>query len=113
MHIERAITTHILNLSSGMPIPGIAVTLHKKSHPKTLYSAVTNQDGRITAWNQALELSTGIWELNFATSDWFKQQEQEYFFDDVALAFKIHDIHRDYHIPLLLNFYGYSTYRGS
>jgi 5-hydroxyisourate hydrolase len=35
------------------------------------------------------------------------------FLDVVVIRFGIDDPHGDYHVPLLLSPYGYSTYRGS
>jgi 5-hydroxyisourate hydrolase len=35
------------------------------------------------------------------------------FFPEVTVAFHVHDPDRNYHVPLLLSRYGYTTYRGS
>ena len=35
------------------------------------------------------------------------------FYPQVAVVFKIEDASQHYHVPLLLNPFGYSTYRGS
>ena len=35
------------------------------------------------------------------------------FFPEIIVAFQVTDTDRDYHVPLLLSPYGYTTYRGS
>ena len=35
------------------------------------------------------------------------------FFPEITVAFHVRDPERDYHVPLLLSRYGYTTYRGS
>ena len=37
----------------------------------------------------------------------------EGFFPEVTVAFHVRDPERNYHVPLLLSHYGYTTYRGS
>jgi 5-hydroxyisourate hydrolase len=37
----------------------------------------------------------------------------ESFFPEITVAFHVQDPDRDYHVPLLLSRYGYTTYRGS
>ena len=107
------ITTHILNLSSGNPVSNLDVTLYEKHNPDTIFTASTNVDGRIVKWNAPVKVFKGVWILTFSTNSWFSQQGQSCFFDDIILSFKVNDVDRDYHVPLLLNAYGYSTYRGS
>lgn len=35
------------------------------------------------------------------------------FYPEVTIVFEVVNPHQHYHVPLLLNPYGYSTYRGS
>ena len=41
------------------------------------------------------------------------RSEQEYFYPQVTVVFRIDDEAQHYHVPLLISPYGYSTYRGS
>lgn len=107
------ITTHILNLATGMPAQNVNVILYKKGQAGTHFTGVTNTDGRVTQWHAPCELTAGTWVLEFATTQWFNKQNIDSFFDDVTLAFHVQDVSRHYHVPLLLNAFGYSTYRGS
>lgn len=106
------ISTHILDTSLGHPASGVTVQLEKKdgSSWDILATEKTNPDGRI-AFSSAAE--EGSYRLQFFVEDYFKQQKQTPFFPLVQVQFDISDTGRKYHVPLLLNPFGYSTYRGS
>lgn len=106
------ISTHILDTSLGMPASDVRVVLEKFNGTlwAVLFSETTNADGRIAFKTESV---AGEYRLTFDTVDYFKRNNQEAFFLNTPVAFKITDINRKYHVPLLLNPYGYSTYRGS
>lgn len=106
------ISTHILDTSVGMPAPGVEVKLEK--YDGKSWQAVdankTNDDGRI-AFNCPAE--QGVYRLIFEVDQYFETRQVENFFLRTPVTFKITDTNRKYHVPLLLNPFGYSTYRGS
>ncbi len=106
------ISTHILDTSLGAPAQGVTVELaqHKNGQWQDLSVEKTNADGRI-AFSGATD--AGVYRLKFKVEDYFKKNNLEPFFIVAPVVFKISDTGRKYHIPLLLNPYGYSTYRGS
>lgn len=106
------ISTHILDTSVGSPAAAVMVDLQKDEGGKWESLAVekTNADGRIV-FNAAVK--PGSYRLVFHIQKYFEGQGKEAFFLDATVAFKIADIARKYHVPLLLNPFGYSTYRGS
>jgi 5-hydroxyisourate hydrolase len=106
------ISTHILDTSLGNPAKDVTVTLEKKSGNAwaVLSTQQTNADGRI-AFNCAPD--AGTYRLQFQVADYFKKQGLKPFFLEAPVIFEISDTGRKYHVPLLLNPYGYSTYRGS
>jgi len=107
------ISTHILDTSLGKPASGVWVTLEKKQEPGewvSLKREQTNTDGRI---NFDCPYEKGIYRLSFEIEDYFSQNKCESFFQNTPVVFKVADTQRKYHVPLLLNPYGYSTYRGS
>jgi len=110
------ITTHVLDTSSGKPAAGIAIVLEALSgdgHWKALGVGITNVDGRLPGLLPAhKKLPPGIYRLLFATGDYYKSQGIEGFYPAVTIEFETRD-ETHYHVPLLLNPYGYSTYRGS
>lgn len=104
------ISTHILDTTKGVPAEGVTVVLEKqeKDNWKIIGSDETNSDGRIV-YNCPKE--AGIYKLTFETNEYFKNEE--HFFMNTPIIFKVQNTDRKYHVPLLLNPYGYSTYRGS
>ena len=110
---KAAITTHILNLESGKPAANVRVTLHKSSGGFALASALTDSDGRIKQWDEKFELQPDIYHLKFAIGDWYAKQERSSFYPEIKISFQVVNVHEHYHVPLLLNAHGYSTYRGS
>lgn len=109
------ITSHILDTSAGKPAEGMAVTLQQKTSEgwHTLATGLSNKDGRLA---DLLEddkmLNAGIYRLIFDTKQYFNQQNIQSFYPRVLVEFEITEASH-YHVPLLLNPFGYSTYRGS
>ncbi|WP_413287731.1 hydroxyisourate hydrolase [Bdellovibrio sp. HCB337] len=106
------ISTHILDTSKGFPAESVAVRLQKKEGDtwKEIGKGQTNSDGRFVF---DCERVAGTYQITFDIEDYFKKQNQETFFMNTPVIFKITDTQRKYHVPLLLNPFGYSTYRGS
>lgn len=106
------ISTHVLDTSRGLPAQGVSVALEKKNGAtwSLIDSLSTNTDGRI-AFN--CPPIAGIYRLSFALEPYFTKSGTEHFFLEAPVTFQITDVARKYHVPLLLNPFGYSTYRGS
>ena len=114
MSTKSPITTHILDLGSGHPAAGISVSLFKiqGGNENLLAEGTTNDDGRITDWfDNPVEM--GHYRLTFDIGTWYQERGLDTFFPQVSLDFKVSDTEAHYHVPLLLNQWGYSTYRGS
>lgn len=106
------ISTHVLDLNSGLPARGVGVLLERnsgKSWDRVSHST-TNIDGRVEF---ACERKEGEYRLTFEIEDYFKKTNFQAFFIVAPVTFRITDLNRKYHIPLLLSHYGFSTYRGS
>ena len=110
---RAAITTHVLNLDAGKPAANVRVTLHRLDTDAPIACATTDADGRVMQWENDFELEAGAYLLYFAIGDWYTQQGKSSFYPEIQISFKVLDLHEHYHVPLLLNAYGYSTYRGS
>ena len=61
---------------------------------------------------QAALLDPGIYQMVFQTGKYFKANGTAGFYPSVTIGFETKDTNH-YHVPLLLNPFGYSTYRGS
>jgi len=109
------ITTHVLDTAAGVPAAGIAVTLLRvtASGPQELATGTTNTDGRVEDLLPAGALQPGVYQLRFATTDYFRQSATATFYPSVAIDFVVELADQHYHVPLLLSPFGYSTYRGS
>lgn len=110
------ISTHVLNTALGKPGAGISVTLSLlvDGQWQPVTAGVTNDDGRIPGWMDALpDLLAGTYCISFALEDYFTAQGQQVFYPKAEIVFNVADPTEHFHIPLLLNPYGYSTYRGS
>lgn len=113
MNLEAGvISTHILDTSRGVPAIGVRVSLQKQegSTWRDIGSGITNADGRFVF---DCEKVPGVYRLNFGIEEYFKKDSIEFFFMDSVVCFKVENTNRKYHVPLLLNPYGYSTYRGT
>ncbi|MNF38473.1 5-hydroxyisourate hydrolase precursor [compost metagenome] len=110
------LSVHVLNLEDGLPSPDVTVTLEKQDGTQwtALNSAVTNQQGRITAlFPEGQALDKGTYRVTFKTGEWFAEHKASTFFPEVPVIFSADGSVPHYHIPLLLSPYGYSTYRGN
>ncbi|XP_055371435.1 5-hydroxyisourate hydrolase [Condylostylus longicornis] len=110
------ISTHILDTSRGLAADNVPVTLYKLQETtnewRKISQSATNDDGRCPELIIAEEFEPGYYKLNFDTSDYFKRYHTRYLYPFVEIVFECGS-KQHYHIPLLLNPFGYSTYRGT
>ena len=108
------ISTHILDTTKGKPARGVTVWLELQDGGtwRRVGEGVTNEDGRVKPLLDTLA-KEGIYRIHFQVDEYFKQQQLEAFFPSVTIEFAVRSIKEHYHVPLLLNPFGYSTYRGS
>lgn len=110
------ITTHILDTSIGRPAAGVLVRLYARTEDDrwdTIAEGKTNEDGRIPGFiDTEKRLEPGCYKIHFDTGGYFRNNNTETFYPFVDVVFELHTT-QHHHVPLLLNPYGYSTYRGS
>lgn len=109
------VTTHILDTSSGKPAPDVAVSLFRQQEQvwSGIAEGMTNKDGRITdLLAKDVIIPAGIYKLRFETKLYFESRDIISFYPFIEVVFYINDSEH-YHVPLLLNPFGYSTYRGT
>jgi 5-hydroxyisourate hydrolase len=114
------ISTHVLDTTLGKPGAGVEVELYRvEATARILVKADrTNSDGRCSApLAEGDTLVAGKYELVFGAAAYFAGQgvalPDPPFLDRVVLAFGVADASQNYHVPLVLTPWSYSTYRGS
>jgi 5-hydroxyisourate hydrolase len=112
---ERStISTHVLDLATGAPASGVGVALFRLAddgRPELVTDLLTDADGRIRDLLDGADLVEGDYQLAFDVGGY--AEDPDAFFQSAALALRITDASRSYHVPLLLSPFGMSTYRGS
>ncbi len=125
MEVDRKkdsnISTHVLDTAKGLPVPNLRIELFRCTNalncgPNFDYSWVslgqqsTDNDGRSRF---AFDIEPDIYKMVFYTQPFYESQATPNFYPKVEVIFRLTDVYRHHHIPLLLSPYGYSTYRGS
>ena len=114
------LSTHVLDTAHGRPAAQVGIELYAIADGgRTLLTQTrTNTDGRCDA--PLLEgegLRAGRYELVFAAGDYFAAQgvalPEPRFIDRVTIGFGVADPSQNYHVPLVVTPWSYSTYRGS
>jgi 5-hydroxyisourate hydrolase len=110
------LSTHVLDLTTGRPAAGMRIELWQQGAASRLLKTVsTNGDGRADApLLDAATMASGSYELVFFVREYFTARKIECpFLDQVPVRFQIADAAANYHVPLLVTPWSYSTYRGS
>ncbi len=115
------LSTHVLDTAHGRPAAAMRLSLHRiapDGRAEPVKQAVTNADGRTDAPLLAgEEMRAGTYELRFHVAAYFAAagaaQAEPPFLDLIPIRFAIADPDGNYHVPLLVSPWAYSTYRGS
>lgn len=113
--LSSHLTTHALDTSIGVPAKYMLITLKglRDNQWKPMSVGITNPDGRISdVLPPGRLLIPGIYTMTFNTANYYKNNNQKGFYPEASIQFEVSDSSH-YHIPLLINPFGYSTYRGS
>lgn len=115
----QGITTHVLDTSVGTAAAGIPIRLerHRDGNWHSVAIDITDADGRAHPLNPEDEIKPeplvkGDYRLTFEVAAHFKARGVKALYPFVQVTFSVGEI-RHYHVPLLLNPFGYSTYLGS
>lgn len=112
------LTSHVLDVAAGMPAAGLRIELHELAAvPRLLGEFRTNQEGRCAPLLEGAAMRAGRFSLTFHVGDYFRAAgvplAEPPFLDDVVVHFGIADPAQNYHVPLVVSPWSYSTYRGS
>lgn len=111
------LSTHILDTSRGCPAAHVRVQLWQKSVAgewDCVETLATNSDGRIVfkAPVQAADFKIIFFVTEYFSGLGMKLGEAAFFINP-EVSFCVMSTNRNYHVPLLVSPFGYSTYRGS
>jgi 2-oxo-4-hydroxy-4-carboxy-5-ureidoimidazoline decarboxylase len=121
LKVHGRLSTHVLDTHAGRPAQGLAIELVELAAagaPRTIVRAATNQDGRT---DQPLiagrPVPIGRYELRFHAGAYFAARgvpmSEPPFLDVVPVRFGVAEPEANYHVPLLVTPWSFSTYRGS
>jgi 5-hydroxyisourate hydrolase len=98
------LSTHVLDTARGKPAAGVVIRLY----------SCNGEERRLLA---GADMTSGIYELVFDVGSYNASQGDQLapppFLNEVVVRFGVSDAAGNYHVPLLLSPYGYTTYRGS
>jgi 5-hydroxyisourate hydrolase len=110
------LSSHILDISRGMPVSGVSIRLEKidtnNKKWSTIDEKITDANGRIADFLSSENSNEGVYKLTYLIADYFKSQNIQSFYPFIEVVFEIKDS-KHYHVPITLSAYGYSTYRGN
>ena len=115
------LSTHVLDTTRGRPAAGVSVEVARLQSDGgwlKLKATQTNADGRTDEpLLSGPALVAGTYMLSFSVGDYFRGSGaaagEPPFLDVIPLRFTIADASGNFHVPLIVTPWSYSTYRGS
>jgi 5-hydroxyisourate hydrolase len=114
------LTTHVLDTAHGRPAAGVAISLFRirANDRQCLCTTRTNADGRCDhPLVEGSQFQAGTYELEFGAGEYFRTVQVSLpdppFLNVVVLRFGVADASQNFHVPLVVSPWSYSTYRGS
>lgn len=109
------LTTHALDTARGVGCGGLTAATRRIEPDARDFGRVTlDERGRATLCAEVL--APGVYEIDFHAAEYHHRIGAPVttppFLDVVTIRFGVSEAGVDYHVPLLLSPYGYSTYRG-
>ena len=109
------LSTHILDITRGKPVPGVEIILFKIDTAKDIWVKVaegrTDENGRVGNFLPGVG-NDGTYKLRFEVAPYFKAHNEPSLYPFVEIIFAIEGAGH-YHIPITMSANGYSTYRGN
>ena len=115
------LSTHVLDTANGKPAQDIKIELYRASDTAQnvlIKTLMTNSDGRTDELLlDASNIEVGEYIIVFHVADYFTslglEQTEPAFLNRIPIQFGVFDATQNYHVPLLVSPWSYSTYRGS
>lgn len=114
------LSTHVLDTANGVPAQGIKLEFFRVegTEHQLIKTLLTNADGRTDELLlDANDIEVGEYVIVFHVGDYFSkitgESTEPAFLNRIPINFGIFDADANYHVPLLVSPWSYSTYRGS
>jgi 5-hydroxyisourate hydrolase len=104
------ITTQVLDTALGAPAARIPVQLDlfiTGQGWREVGHGITTDDGRVLDFGE--QAAEGIYRIMFDVAAYMPNS----FYPSIAITFEVRNPTDQYHLPLLLSRFGYSTFRGT
>ncbi len=107
------LSTHVLDVARGTPAGALDVALYRCTGGvrEEIARSRTNADGRIAS-PLGGDLAPADYELVFDAGEYFARTKTRSWYTKIPVCFTVSG-EGNYHVPLLLSPFAYSTYRGS
>jgi 5-hydroxyisourate hydrolase len=113
------LTTHVLDISAGLPAAGVRIELHERLAvgSRRLTTLTTGPDGRVSEpLLSGVQFQVGSYLLIFHTAEYFRARgvalPEPAFIEQATIQIGIAAADQHYHVPLLIAPWSYSVYRG-
>jgi hydroxyisourate hydrolase len=113
------LTTHVLDISAGLPAAAMRIELHQLSAapPSLLASIATGTDGRCASpLLGGAAFRAGRYAITYYVAEYFRTRgailPEPAFIEEVVVRIGIAHPEQHYHVPLLVSPWSYSVYRG-
>jgi 2-oxo-4-hydroxy-4-carboxy-5-ureidoimidazoline decarboxylase len=118
--LTGVLSTHVLDTANGRPAEGVRVQLYEVQNDgarRLVVEATTDMRGRTAKpLLSGSPLRIATYELVFHVGDYFSEtgniRGDWPFLDVIPVRFNIKDPEGNYHVPLTVTLWSYSTYRG-
>lgn len=87
---KSPISTHVLDTSRGMTVPGLQVSLYKLVDGRWTYinEGVTNSDGRFANFIERTDFTPGRYKLHFDVDRYFESRKQDSLYPFIEVCIK-------------------------
>src|SRR5262245_7805699 len=108
------ITTQILDTARGDAAIGVTVILEMRQASEWIPvgRGSTDEKGRVMTLTEGRPLAPGTYRLTFDIGAYHRDQGLSPFFPEAKITFSVRDPEENYHVPLHISPFGFSTYRG-
>ncbi|XP_061139511.1 5-hydroxyisourate hydrolase b [Syngnathus typhle] len=111
------LTTHVLNISDGVPASRVSLSLHRLDSQLKLWNMLnvgtTDEDGRCPGLISREAFVPGMYKLRFETGSYWTSLDRDSFYPYAEVVFTVTDSMQSLHLPLLMTPFSFSTYMGS